>query len=99
MNIKEADEAVAQSTAPKITQEHVEACVVEEHYHQFPGTTLIMCCLVLKNGFTVTGEAACASPENFVEEIGKTYARRAAEQKIWGLEAYLLREKLSQGTI
>ena len=96
MNVEEADAAVAQTKAPKITQEHVEACIVETHYHRWPGTTLISCMLVLRNGFTVTGEAACASPENFDEEIGQTYALRAAQQKIWGLEAYLLREQLSQ---
>jgi hypothetical protein len=31
--------------------------------------------LVLRNGFTVTGESACASPENFDAEIGRKIAR------------------------
>ena len=30
---------------------------------------LTFCVLVLRNGFTVTGESACASPENFNYEI------------------------------
>jgi len=33
--------------------------------------TLTFCVLILKNGFTVTGESACASPDNFDAEIGK----------------------------
>ncbi len=56
---------------------------------------LTICVLVLKNGFTVTGESACASPENFDAEIGRQIARQNAEQKIWPLEGYLLKEKLA----
>ncbi|EOE5511953.1 Gp49 family protein [Enterobacter sp. ESY66] len=56
---------------------------------------LTFCVLVLKNGFTVTGESACASPENFDEEIGRKIARQNAVNKIWMLEGYLLKEKLS----
>ena len=50
---------------------------------------------VLRNGFTVTGESACASPENFNAEIGRKIARENAKQKIWALEGYLLKQKLS----
>lgn len=57
---------------------------------------LTFCVLVLKNGFTVTGESACASPENFDEEIGRKIARQNAFNKIWMLEGYLLKEKLSK---
>lgn len=55
---------------------------------------LTFCVLVLRNGFTVTGESACASPENFDAEIGRKIARMNAEQKIWALEGYLLKESL-----
>lgn len=58
---------------------------------------LTFCVLVLRNGFTVTGESACASPENFDAEIGRKIARANAVNKIWPLEGYLLREKLHQG--
>lgn len=55
---------------------------------------LTFCVLVLKNGFTVTGESACASPENFDAEIGMQIARDNAVQKIWVLEGYLLKQSL-----
>lgn len=55
---------------------------------------LTFCVLVLKNGFTVTGESACASPENFDPEIGKSIAYDNAREKIWLLEGYLLKENL-----
>jgi regulator of replication initiation timing len=57
---------------------------------------LTFCVIILKNGFTVTGESACASPENFDPEIGKKIAYQNAREKIWLLEGYLLKEKLYQ---
>ena len=56
---------------------------------------LTFCVLVLRNGFTVTGEGACASPENFDAEIGRRIARENAVQKIWPLMGYELRTKLA----
>ena len=57
---------------------------------------LTFCVLVLQNGFTVTGESACASPENFDAEAGRIAARRNAENKIWPLMGYALRTKLHE---
>ena len=51
-------------------------------------------CLSVVNGFTVTGESACASPENFDPFIGKEIAFKNAREKIWQLEGYLLKQKL-----
>ncbi|MBK1683428.1 Gp49 family protein [Rhodoferax fermentans] len=56
---------------------------------------LTFCVLVLRNGFTVTGESACASPENFDAEIGRKIARQNAVNKIWPLMGYELRSKLA----
>lgn len=58
---------------------------------------LTFCVLLLKNGFTVTGESACASPANFNEQIGREIARKNAVEKIWPLEGYLLKQALSEG--
>lgn len=57
---------------------------------------LTICVLVLKNGFTVTGESACASPENFDAAVGRKAARNNAVNKIWPLEGYLLRQQLHE---
>ena len=56
---------------------------------------LTFCVLVLRNGFTVTGESACASPENFDAELGRKIARQNAVQKLWPLMGYALKERLS----
>lgn len=58
---------------------------------------LTFCVLVMKNGFTVTGESACASPENFDAELGKKIARTNAIAKVWPLMGYELRSKLDAG--
>ena len=55
---------------------------------------LTFCVLVLRNGFTVTGESACASPENFNAEIGRKIARENAVAKVWPLMGYELRSHL-----
>lgn len=58
---------------------------------------LTVCVLVLRNGFTVTGESACASPENFNADIGRQIARKHAVEKIWPLLGYELRSQLAKG--
>ena len=69
--------------------------IAKEEYFRLTGT-LTVCVLTLANGFTVTGESACASPENFNEEIGNRIARNNAKNKIWALEGYLLRQRLHE---
>lgn len=58
---------------------------------------LTFCVLVLRNGFTVTGESACASPENFDAELGRKIARENAKQKLWPLLGYALKDRLAGG--
>ncbi len=81
-------------TAPRLTPALIDAAIKDEDYHVFGETCLTVCCLTLTNGFTVTGESACASPENFNAEIGRKIAKENARNKIWLLEGYLLKQKL-----
>lgn len=70
--------------------------VDEDFYpeHEVSLELLTFCVIILKNGFTVSGESACASPENFNAEIGRRIARENAVQKIWPLMGYALKEAL-----
>ena len=81
--------------APRLTPDLIDSKIIDEDYHVFEKTYLTVCCLTLENGYTVTGESACASPENFDREIGQKVSRDKARNKIWELEGYLLREKLA----
>ena len=97
-------------TAPRVTPADVEANIAGEYYFTAANGVngkhgpvdyhqslhlLTFCVLILRNGFTVTGESACASPENFDAEIGRKIARENAVQKMWTLMGYALKEKLS----
>lgn len=81
--------------APRLTPAIIDATIVGEQYYVFPGTTLTICALTLRNGFQVTGESAAASPANFDKSIGMKIARENARNKIWALEGYLLRDRLA----
>ena len=83
-------------TAPRLTPALIDAAIRDEQFHVFGDTCLTVCCLTLQNGFTVTGESACASPENFNAELGQKIARENARNKIWALEGYLLKQRLSE---
>jgi hypothetical protein len=98
-----------QTTAPRVTPADIEAQIVSEHYFTAgeavsatsfpmppgPLDLLTFCVLVLRNGFTVTGESACASPELFSAELGRRIARQHAVDKVWPLLGYELRTKLA----
>lgn len=84
--------------APRLTPDLIESKIVKEEYHLLT-EVLTVCVLTLENGFTVTGESACASPANYNKEIGDRIARDNAKEKIWVLEGYLLKQKLFEGLI
>jgi hypothetical protein len=93
-------------TAPRITLDAIEANIAGEYFFTADQATkdcpqfdqlrlLTFCVLVLKNGFVVTGESACASPENFNVEIGRKIARQNAVAKVWPLMGYELKSMLA----
>ncbi len=93
-------------TAPRVTPQMIDDAIAAEYVFtadkatqgcpQMPSLALLtICVLVLKNGFTVTGESACASPENFDAELGAKIARQHAKDKIWALEGYRLKSSLA----
>lgn len=99
-------------TAPRITPADIEENISREHFFtandgirgatgiaddRAPERLLTFCVLILKNGFTVTGESACASPENFDAELGRKIARQNAVNKIWPLMGYELKCRLAVG--
>lgn len=96
----------AGKTAPRLTPADIDATIVREDYINAGEATgcehlrvLTVCVITLRNGFTVTGESACASPQNYDEAIGRRIARDNARAKIWMLEGYLLKERMYRGHI
>lgn len=82
--------------APKVTLSGIQDKVKKSDY-LYHGL-LTICILTLENGFTVTGESACVSAENYNQALGEQYAWKAALEKVWPLEGYLLKQRLYEAT-
>lgn len=78
---------------PRLTPADIDAAIVHAQYHVFPGTTVTVCCITLRNGYSTVGESAAVSLGNFDEQIGREVAYANARNKIWALEGYLLKER------
>lgn len=92
--------------APRLTPAYIDEQICTEVYGrasdlwkgvpQHPALQcLTLCVLTMKNGFTIVGKSACASPENFDLDLGVKIAREDARRQIWALEGYALRSKLA----
>ena len=79
-----------------LNEEQLEALVERVYYHRVPDTTVTICAITLKNGFTVVGESACIDPENFNHSIGEQVAYNNAFEKLWQLEGYRIKSQLAE---
>lgn len=96
------------SRAPRVTTKQVEAQISSEHYFTAAQAVAVIdgieppdalnlvtiCVLVLRNGFTIVGKSACASPEIFDAQIGRNVAREDAIDQVWPLLGYALKQEL-----
>ena len=56
---------------------------------------LTFCVLVLRSGYTVVGQSACVSPENFDAELGRKIARANAIDQCWPLFGFELASRIA----
>lgn len=89
---KAAPEAAVQT---KVMPEDVQAAIKGETYIVLPNGRTTVCQLTLDNGFTVEGQSACVHQGNFNLQLGREYARRDAEVKVWTLLGFRLADKLA----
>lgn len=92
----DAESAAVQKTPNRVTLESIREKIGSIEYHNpaiCPHLTVAF--VQMGNGFVVIGESAPADPENFDPELGKKFALENAIRKIWPLEGYALRERLS----
>lgn len=100
-------QSAAVAVAPRVTLADIEGSIVYEGYKTAaealagtpgessePFSILTLCFLEMKNGYTVIGKAAPASPANFNAELGQKFAREDAIRQLWPIMGYALREKL-----
>ena len=89
---KSLEEAIEAQPYPKVTKDSIEAKIAKVDYLVLPESTVTLCNITLKNGYSVRGESACVDPRNFNFEIGKGLAYKQAFDRLWPLEGYLLAE-------
>lgn len=82
--------------APRLCPADIDAAIVGETFTTLPSGKVMVCELTLRNGFTVRGEAATVSKENFNAEIGEKISRENVRNKVWELEGYLLQQRISE---
>lgn len=98
MNDQELEQLIQTKglNAPRLTPEAIEAKIESATYTILPSGKVMICELILTNGYSVRGEAATVSKANFDEEVGRIISLKNAKDKIWQLEGYLLQEVLSR---
>jgi hypothetical protein len=101
-------EAAAHAVAPRVTLADIEGAIAERHDvnaggfllqvsgRGHPLDVLSICILVMRNGFTIIGKSAPASPANFNAELGKKLAYEDCVRQLWPLMGFALRDRLSQ---
>ena len=94
-NVRAKKNSICDSLA---TRSYSGICIDIDENADIPASAklLTFCVLILRNGFTVTGESACASPENFDAELGRKIARQNAVNKIWPLLGFALKQRLHE---
>lgn len=87
-------------TAPRVTLTDLAGNIVDteivKHVSK-SGQVLRWAVLTTRNGFAVAGKPSCsASKENDNAEIGEKIAIRNAQDELWPLMGYALKENLAQ---
>ena len=78
----------------RVTLDGVHENIKDTQFIVVPGSQLTICVLTLQNGYTVTGESACADPAMFDREIGEKISKDNAIKKIWPLMGYALKQEI-----
>lgn len=79
-----------------LTEEHIEDVIQDTQFYVFPGTTVTVCLLTLKNGAKAIGHnygSIDVARQDWA--TGRFESRAMAIEKVWELEGYVLRNKLA----
>jgi hypothetical protein len=97
VRITDDESKAVQKTEHRVSLDSILAKIKHEDYEnpaRHPHMTL--CVITTKSGYVVIGKSVPADPLNFDKELGKKFAKEDAIRQLWPLEAYLLRERMSQ---
>ena len=89
MNTNQIQEkARSQAKYPYVKPEIVDSMIDRKEFWRVPGTAMTVCCIVLKNGFTVIGTASCVDARNYNEELSKELSFSKARDEIFHYLAF-----------
>jgi hypothetical protein len=95
LDIVDREAAAVQKTRNRVTLESMIAKIVDEEYiHPESIPHMTICVITVENGYALVGKSAPADHANFDEALGHKFAKEDALRQMWGLEAYLLRERM-----
>ena len=96
MEVSEAKARSVQKTPWRVSLEAMKRRIANIEYiypASIPHMTIAV--VLLDSGYALQGMSAPADPANFNLEKGKEFAVENALQKMWALEAYVMRDHLS----
>lgn len=110
MSLQQSDaEAGAVAKAPRVSLADIEAAISNSYMcrgdllpfamhvdDDMSLSTLTICIVVMKNGFTIIGKSAPADPANYNKEVGEKFALEDAMRQIWPLMGFALRDTLQR---
>lgn len=100
------------ATHPRVSLDDIKAEIAGENYINAgdaavrcgqPASAgmhlMTVCFLTMRNGYIVVGKSAPASPENYDQEKGRTFAREDAIRQLYPLMGFSLRDNLARQSV
>lgn len=96
LDVTDAESAAVAKTENRVSLDSMKAKIESVEYINpdcLPHMTIAI--VKMQNGFVVLNESAPADAANYNKELGEKFALEGAIRKLWPLEGYALRERLS----
>lgn len=100
LDATDASSAAVQVTPWRVSLDMMKSRVASVEYiypKSIPHMTIAI--VLLDNGYALQGMSAPADPQNFNEDKGREFAYEDALRKLWALEAYVMRDYLTDRII
>lgn len=91
--LEAAAAAVAKPDGQRISLAFIESRIAATRY--YVDGTLTIAVVEHVNGFKAVGTSAAADPKNYNQELGEKAARARAVEKLWEVEGFALRERMT----
>ena len=91
--LREAQNKAEENDAQYVTKNQIYELIQGQDWWMVPNTNTVVCCLILKSGFTIVESAACIDDKLFEESIGRQYSYSKAVDRLYTLYAFHVMER------